>query len=184
MNGFMNNSTISVNMLKRWFFLAATLLLLVAVAWITELRQRVVLEKALKELTRAESGLSQVKAASENRRQVIAALLSRFRQGPAKRSPEMVLYEKAEEMQTSLKADSMIISGISKMGGEASMQFTLTFNNPDYTTLLNTVNSLHTAAFPLTPISSVEVTQSNVKGSGGLSAKVIGKIVTFENTKP
>jgi hypothetical protein len=184
MNGFMNNSTISVNTLKRWFSLAAALLLLMAVAWITELRQRVVLEKHLKELTRAESGLSQVKAAANSRRQVIAALQSRFGQSLAKKSPEMVLYEKAEEMQTSHKADNIIISGIAKTGGEASMQFTLTFTNPDYTTLLNTVTSLHTAPFPLTPISSVEVAQSSVKGAEGLSARVIGRIVTIENTKP
>lgn len=179
----MNNSTISLNMLKRWFFLAAALLLLVAVAWVTELRQRVVLEKSLKELTRAENGLSQIKAASESRRQAIAALQSRFGQGPAKRSPEMVLYEKAEEMQASFKSNDMVISGIAKIGGEASMPFTLTFNNPDYTTLLNTVSSLHTAVFPLTPISSVEVAQSTVKGSEGLSVRVVGKIVTIENTK-
>lgn len=184
MNGFMNNRTISVDMLKRWFFLAAALLLLVAVAWVTELRQRLVLEKSLKELSRAENGLSQMKAASESRRQAIAALQSRFGQGHAKRSPEMVLYEKAEEMQASLKTGDMIISGIAKTGGEASMPFTLAFNNPDYTTLLNTISSLHTAEFPLTPISSVEIAQSYAKGSEGLSVKVIGKIVTIENTKP
>ncbi|MDD2851524.1 MAG: hypothetical protein PHY09_06430 [Desulfuromonadaceae bacterium] len=180
----MNKKSMPENMLKRWFFIAAALLLLAAVAWITELRQRIVLEKSLKELARAQSGLSRLKAASASRRQMITTLQSQLGQGPVKKSPEMVLYEKSEEMQTALKADDMIFSGIAKNGGEASLQFTLTFNNPDYTTLLNTVSSLHTAAFPLTPISSIVVTQSSVKGTEGLSVKVVGKIITIEKAKP
>ena len=184
MSSVANSREMELTGLKKRFYIAAALCLIVAVGWVNQQRRRVLLEKTVKELTGAESGLRQVKAANANRRQVLAALQSKFAQGAGSRSSEMVLYEKVDELNTTLKPDDMIISGIEKKEGEASLQFTLIFNNPDFTALLNMVSALHTAVFPLTPISSITVTQADAKGNGGVSFRVVGKIVVSEKTKP
>lgn len=170
--------------LKRLFFIAAALLLVVATLCVNQTRRHRLLQTTLKELTRAQRGLVQVKAANVNRRQVLAALQSQFGQGTLHSSPEMILYRKVEEIKASLRPEGMTFTAIGKKGSEASLQYTLTFNNLEYNTLLNTVGSLHNSVFPLTPVSSIAVTQSGAKESGGVSYIVTGKIVTSEKTKP
>jgi cytoskeletal protein RodZ len=184
MNTIVNSSKASVRFLKMWFFIVAAILLAVAVTWVSQLKQRVILEKTLKELTLAESGLKRIREASANHRKVLAAIQSQFDQNTGKKSQEMILYEKVDEMKTALKPDNLTISRIEKKGGEASLQFTLTFNNLDYPALLNIAGSLHAAVFPLTQVNSIDIKQSDSKTTRGVSFKITGKIITIGKSKP
>ena len=170
--------------LKVRFFIAAALLLIVGIACAAQLRNRLLLEKTSAELTRAQSGLVRVKAASANRRQVLTALQSQLGQGVQKSSPEMILYGKVDELKTHLNPDDMTITAVERKGGEASLQYTLTFGNADFNHLLNSVNYLQSAVFPLTPVNFIAVTQSESKGTTGVSFKVTGKVITSEKMKP
>jgi hypothetical protein len=67
---------------------------------------------------------------------------------------------------------------------EKRLQYTLTFNNPEFNNLLNAVSYLHGAVFPLTPVSSVAITRSEVSGAAVITSKVTGKIISIEKTKP
>lgn len=170
--------------LKTRFFIAAALLLLVATATVSQLKSRRVLEKSLEELTRAQSGLTKVKGANANRRQVLATMKAQLDQNANTSSPEMVLYRKFDELKARLNADDMTMGAIEKKGGEASLQFNLTFTNPEFNALLNTVSGLHGSTFPLTPISGIAVTHSVGKSSGGVTYKITGKIITADKVKP
>jgi hypothetical protein len=180
MSGYDDNIT----PLKRRFFIAAGLVLILAVAGVSLLRSRRLLAKTHESLTRAQSGLDRVKAANANRRLVLATLKSQFGQSAQNSSPEIILYGKVDQIKARLNPDDMTITAIEKKGGEASLQYTLAFNNPDFNTLLNAVNYLQEIVFPLTPVSSIAVAQSEVRGVAGVSFKVSGKIITSEKTKP
>lgn len=184
MNQLTGGYEIGLKPLKRRFYISAALFLFVAVVCSSQARRHKLLATTLEELTRAQVGLAQVKAASANRQQTLAALQAQLGQGSLQSSPEMIIYRKTDELKAVLKPDDMTITTIEKKGGEASLQYTLTFNNHDYNTLLNAVSALHTAVFPLTPVSAIAVTQADAKGGGGISYKVTGKIITSEKTKP
>ena len=169
--------------IARLFYIATALLLAVGIFLVSQMRSRSVLEKSLIEVTRAQEGLTRVKAAIANRRQTLAAIKSHLDQDANKSSPEMVLYRKFDELKSRLNADDITMAALEKKGGEASLQFTLTFNNPEYNTLLNTVSGLHGSTFPMTPVTAVAVTQSD-KGSGGVTYKITGKIITSDKVKP
>jgi hypothetical protein len=170
--------------LKKRFAAAAVLLLVVGTVCVSQHRSRLQLENTLESLNRARSGFAKVKAANENRRQVLTLMQSQFGLNASGRSQEMILYTKVDELKASLKADDMTISAVEKRGGEASIQYSLTFNNPDFNNLLNTISALHVAVFPQTPVSSIAVTQTDVKGNGSVSFRVIGKIISSEKQKP
>lgn len=167
--------------LKVRFLIAAALFLVVAIVSVSQFRWRRHLEKTSEELTRAKSGLVRVREANVNRRLVLTALQSKFAQGAQNSSPEMVLYTKIDDIRASLKPDDMTISAVTRGGGEASIQYTLTFKNPEFNNLLNTVSHLHGAVFPLTPVSSIVVTPS---GADGVSYTVAGAVITNERIKP
>lgn len=170
--------------LKKRFYLIAVLLLAVASAWVQQQRNRLVLEKTNQELLRAKSGLGRVAAAIDNRRAVLTAMQNQFAQGVQQRSPEAIIYGKVDELKARFKPDDMTITPIEKKGYETTLNYTLTFTNPDYNTLLNSISALQGAVFPMTPVSSVAIAQTDLKGSAVLSCKVTGRIVTGEAAKP
>lgn len=184
MNLVPNRYEIALKPLKVRFFIAAALLLALAVACVLQLRSRLLLEKTSAELTMAQSGLARVKSAGANRRQVLTALQSQLGQDSQKNSPEIIIYGKVDELKTHLNPDDMTITAIEKKGGEASLQYTLTFTKADFNHLLNSVNYLQRAVFPLSPVTSIAVTQSESKGTAGVSFKVTGKVITSEKIKP
>ena len=164
--------------------MAAALLLGMAIVCVSQLRSRLLLEKTLESLTRAQSGLAHVKEANTNRRHALTALQSQFGQGAQNSSPEMVLYGKIDEIKARLNPDDMTITSVEKKGGEASLQYTLSFNTTDFNTLLNAVSYLYGSLFPLAPVSSVVITHSETSGTTGVSAKVAGKVISIEKTNP
>jgi hypothetical protein len=168
----------------KFFYIAAALLLAVGIASVVQTRSRKVLEKTLKEVTLAQEGLTRIKAATTNRRQTLAAIKSQLDQNTTQSSPEMILYRKFDELKARLNADDMTMVSFEKKGGEAALQFALTFNNPDFNALLNIVSTLHGGTFPLTPVSSIAVTQADGKGAGGVTYKITGKIVTRDKVRP
>ena len=170
--------------LKRRFFIATALLFVVAIACVTQMRSRRQLEKTSDDVIRAQAGLTRVKVANANRKQALAAIRSQLDQNTQQNSPEMVLYRKVDELAANLNPDGMTTSSIENKGGEATLLFTLDFNNPDFNALLNTVSTLHAATFPMTPVSAITVSQSDGKGSSGVSYKVSGKIITSVKAKP
>jgi len=170
--------------LKKRFFITALLFLIAAITFVTLQRNRRQLEKTFDNLTRAQVGLTRVKEANANRRQVLTALKSQFGHGTQNISPEMVLYGKIDEIKARLNPNDMTIATVEKKGGEASLQYTLAFSNQDFNNLLNAINYLHGSVFPLAPVNSVAITQSEAKGSGEASFKVTGKVITSEKIKP
>lgn len=167
---------------KLLFSAAAGLLLIVLTSFTIQAKNRIFLEKTVTELTSASSGLSRLKTATANRKQVLAALKNKFDQNISTSSPEMVLYKKFDYLQAALKPDGINVTNVEKKGGEASISFTLTFNNPDFNALLNTVTDLHGSIFPMTPVSAISVTQNELKNGGGITYKITGKIITDNNT--
>ncbi len=184
MNPIENRYENNLKPLKNRFFVVAGLFLIVAIAFVTAQRNRRQLESTFDNLTRAQGGLTRVKEANANRRHVLAALKSQFGQGAQIMSPEMVIYGKVEEIKARLNPDDMTITAVAKGGGEASLQYTLSFSNPNFNNLLNAISYLHGSVFPLTPVSSVAITQSDVKGTSGYSFNITGKVITSGKTKP
>ncbi len=170
--------------LKMRFFIAAALLLIVAIASVRQLRSRILLEQLSADLIRAQSGLARVKEANANRRRALTALQSQLSQFAQNSSPEMVLYRKIDEIKARLSPDNMTIGAVEKKGGEASLPYSLVFNNPDFNNLLNAVSYLHGAVFPLSPVSSVAIMRSDPSGTGEGSFTISGKVITSEKTKP
>lgn len=179
-NGYENN----LKPVVRRFYIAAALLLAIAIVSVAQTRNRKLLEMTLREVTRTEGGVSRIKEATANRRQALEAIKSQLDHNARSSSPEMVLYRKYDEIKARLTPDEMSMTALEKKGGEASLQFTLTFNNPDFNTLLNTVSGLHGSTFPMTPVSAITVAQANGKGSCGVTYKVTGKIITDDKAKP
>lgn len=174
----------SLKPFKMRFFMAAALFLAVALAGVSQQRSRLTLEKSRDGLSRAQNGLARVKEANTNRKHALTVLKSQYGEGVKNSSPEMVLYGKIEEIKARLNPDDMTITAVEKKSGEASLQYSLTFRNPDFNTLLNAVSYLHGAVFPLSPVSSVVAAQSEASGAGGISFKVSGRVITIEKTKP
>lgn len=169
---------------KKRFFIAAGLFLIVAIAFVTVQRDRRQLERTFENLTRALGGLTRVKEANANRRQVLTELKSQFGQGIQNISPELIIYGKIDEIKARLNPDDMTITAVDKKGGEASLQYTLAFSNQDFNNLLNAISYLHGSVSPLTPVGSITITQSDVKRTGKTSFKISGKVITSEKTKP
>jgi hypothetical protein len=174
----------NLNPLKKRFFIIAGLFLIVAITFVTVQRNRRLLEKTFDNLTRAQGGLTRVKEANANRRQVLATLKSQFGQGTQSISPEMVLYSKIEEIKARLNPDDMTIASVAKGKEEASLEYTLSFSNQDFNNLLNAISYLHGSVSPMAPVNSVAITNSDLKGTGGASSKITGKVITSVKTKP
>ncbi len=170
--------------LKVRFFIATTLLLAVAITGTQLYKSRMLLKNTLEGLTKAQSGLALVKEASANRRLLLTTLQTQLGQGSHSSSPEMVLYQKVDDIKARLNPEDMTITAVERKGGEASLLYTLTFNSKDFNNLLNAVNYLHEATFPSSPVSSVAVTQSAAGEKAGVHFKVTGRIVTSEKPKP
>ena len=170
--------------LKVRFFIAAILLLAVAVTGTQLHKSSMLLKNTLADLAKAQSGLVRVKEASASRRLLLATLQAQLGQRSHSSSPEMVLYQKVDEIKARLNPEDMTITAVEKKGGEASLHYTLTFNSKDFNNLLNAVNYLHEATFPSSPVSSVAVTQSVAGEKVGVHFKVTGSIVMSEKTKP
>ena len=166
------------------FFIAAALLLAVASTATQLHKSRTLLKSTLEGLTKAQSGLVLVKEASANRRLLLTTLQTQLGQGGHSSSPEMVLFQKVDKIKARLNPEDMTITAVERKGGEASLLYTLTFKNKDFNNLLNAVNYLHQASFPLSPVSSVAVTQSAAGEKAGVYFKVTGRIVTSEKPKP
>ena len=169
--------------LKVRFFIAATLLLAVAVTSTQLYKSRTSLKNTLEGLAKAQSGLIRVKEAIANRRLLLTTLQTQLGQGSHSNSPEVILYQKVDEIKARLNPEDMTITAVEKKAGEASLLYTLTFNSKDFNSLLNAINYLHGAVFPSSPVSSVAVTQSAGE-KAGVSFKVTGRIVTSEKPKP
>lgn len=184
MNHTENCYEYSLKPLKRRFYIAALLLLVMASAFIIQRQSHRQLEKMLYDLAHAVSGLSKVREASANRRSVLAAMQSQFARNIQNKSPEMILYEKIDELKTLFNADDMTITALEKRGSEFSIQYTVTLNDPDFNSVLNTISGLHGSVFPVSPVSAIAITQSDVKGVGALSFKITGKIIANEKQKP
>ena len=184
MSDFKKNYEDNLMPLKMRFFIAAGLFLIVAITFVTVQRNRRQLEKTFDNLTQGQGGFNRVKEANANRRQVLTALKSQFGQGTQIMSPEMVIYGKIEEIKARLNPDDMTINTVDKSGGEASLQYTLSFSNHDFNNLLNAISYLHGSVFPLTPVNSVTITQSDAKGTNRATFDITGKVITIGKTKP
>jgi hypothetical protein len=163
---------------------AAALFLVSATVCASQVRIRKVQEMTLEGLNRSLTGLQNVRAASANRRQALAAIQSQFGHGGQHISAELVLYSKVDEIKTRLNPNDMTISAVEKKDGEVSIQYTLKLTGQDFNTLLNSISYLHGSVFPLAPVSSVIIARSDAKGTGGVSSMVTGKIITSEIKKP
>lgn len=167
-----------------FFYLAALLLFVVAVASVSQFRTRKVREKTLIEMTKAQEGLTKIKASIANRKQALATFRSQLDQNSRAASPEMILYKKFDELKAGLAPADVTMGGIEKKGGEASLPFAATFTNPDFNVLLNTVSALHSSTFPMTPVSAISVAQADSKSSGGIIYRITGRIITDDKAKP
>ena len=184
MNMIANRYDAVLKPFKLRFVVAALLLLSVAVVTVSQMRTRRLLENKLETLTSAQSGLVKVKAANANLKSALTVLQTQFSQIPKNSSPEMVLYSKTDEIKSRLNPDEMAVSAAEKKGGEATLQYDLTFNNPDFNKLLNDVSYLHGGVFPLTPVNSLTVSQSGTGAAEGVSFKISGRVISIEKSKP
>lgn len=166
------------------FYMAALLLFTLAVASVSQMRTRKVLEKTLDDITQAQAGLTKVKDASANRVQALALIKSQLDQKAQQSSPEMILYRKYDELKGRLNPDDMTMAAIEKKDGAASLQFSLFFNNPDFNAFLNIASALNAGTFPMTPISTITVAQGDSKGTGGVTYKITGRIITDNKAMP
>lgn len=169
--------------LKQRFAIAALISLIATSALVQQKRSHQTLEKTQASLIKAESGLDRVKDAIENRRTALATMRAQFGQ-EQNNSPETILYGKVDELKARFNPNDMTIAAIEKKGGEASIAYTLTFINPEFNALLNTISTLQGSVFPLTPVSSVTIAQADQKGTGVLSCTVSGRIVTSGKAQP
>lgn len=174
----------SLNKLKTAFMLTVALTVAVAVVAVVQVKERRALEKSIEELTQVKAGLERVRVANANRRQVLAAIRSQYDRSDRTGSAEMVLYRKYDELQSDLNPDEISAPGIERKGGEVSLPFVITFNNPDFNVLLNTANALHGNLSPLMPVSAVSIVQGEGRGAGSLICSITGKIVTSDRVKP
>jgi hypothetical protein len=169
--------------LKKRFWIAAGLLLVVAIICVSQIRNRRLLEKTRSELVRAKTGLTVLREASANRKQALDALKAMYMQG-AKTSPERLIYGKIDELSARLKPDDVTFSAIEKKADEVSLQFSFKFINPNYNDFLNNVSYLEGSTFPVTMVSAVAIKQADVGGKPVLSCSITGKVLTSEKSKP
>jgi hypothetical protein len=170
--------------LKKRFWVAAVLVLVVATVSVSLIRTRRLLEKTQSEMLKAKSGLTRVREASANRTTVLATLKSQYMQNAGATSPERLVYGKIDELKARLNPDDVTISAIEKKEGEVSLQYSFKFTNPNYNDFLNTVSYLEGSVFPLTVVNSVAISQADAAGKGALSGTVSGRVVTSEKIKP
>jgi hypothetical protein len=180
----MSSYATDIKPLQKRFWIVTTLLLLVAIACVSQIRNRRLLEKTHTELLKARVGLGKVRDASANRKTVLATLKSQYMQKTGGTSPERLIYGKIDELKARLNPDDVTIGAIEKKEGEVSLQYTFKFTNPNYNDFLNTVSYLEGSVFPLTVVSTVAITQADAGGKGVLSGTVNGKIITSEMIKP
>ncbi len=167
----------SLKPFKVRFFIAAALFLAVAVICVSQRRSHAMLEKTFNSLVLAQSGRAQVKEADANRRQVLKALQSQVGQDAKNDSPEIILYGKTDEIKARLNPDEMTITAMEQKGEESALQYTLTFNDPDFNDLLNAVNYLHESVFPMAPVSAITITRTGTSEAPGVSFNISGKII-------
>jgi hypothetical protein len=166
------------------FWITATLLFFAAVACVNQIRHRMLQEKTYAELVRAKAGLDVLKAANANRRQTLAALTSQFGSGSEKLSPERVIYRKLDEIKSRFSQADLAVTAIERKGGEVSLPYTLKFSNYDYSEFLNAINYLQESSFPLTPVNSIVISQTENAGEAGVLLTLTGKVLTIDKSKP
>ena len=170
--------------LKRRFCFAAALFLVTAMACVSQIRSRRLLEKTHDELVRAKAGLVRVREAGATRRNTLEMLKNLQMHGAANTSAERRIYGKIDELNTRLKPDELTISAIERKGDEVLLQYSFKFINPNYNDFLNTVNYLEGSVFPLTTVNAVAITQAEAGGKKMLACSVNGKVLTSEKQKP
>jgi hypothetical protein len=180
MSLIINRYEMDIIPLKKRFWIAAGLLLLMVMVFASQIRTRLRMEKTHAELIRAKAGLARVQEATANRKKALEILKTVYMMGITNVSDERLLYGKIEELKFRLGPDDMTISAIEKKGGEVSLPFTLTFINPNYSDFLNTISYLEGTVFPFTQVSAIAVTQAEAGGKGVVSCTINGKILTSE----
>jgi|GEM_PF-2015392 len=174
----------AIKPLKRGFIIATVLFLALATVLVLLKRSHRVLEKTHGELVRAKDGLARVQEASRNRKQALTTLKAQLVQGLETASPERMIYGKVDEIKAQLKPNDMTIGSVEKKGGDASLQYTLKFINPNYCDLLNSISRLQQAVFPFSPVDSIAISTAEQAGKGVLEFTVTGTILTPERIKP
>lgn len=174
----------AIRPLKRRLLMATALFLVLATACAFQERERRKLEKTHKELARAKDGLARVREATRNRREALAALRSQLGQELESNSPERLIYGRIDEIKTRFKPDDMAITAMEKKGGDASIQYTLKFNNSNYCDFLNAVGYLQRTVFPFTPVDSITVSQGELNGKGIVAFTVNGKVLSPVRNRP
>jgi type II secretory pathway pseudopilin PulG len=159
---------------KRFFWIAAFLCLAVATLWTDQKRSRRI-------QLRAQDGLSLVRQATENRRDVLASLRKALPEEPGNDSPEGLIYGRIDQINARLKPDEMTIATLERRGGELSLQYTLLFVDPGYCELLNAVGYLQQGTFLFTPVNSLAVSRN---GKGGISYVIKGTVLLPEGSRP
>jgi hypothetical protein len=180
----MNIYESDIRPLKKRFWAAAALLLVVAVVCVSQIRTWRLLEKTHDELVKAKSGLMRVREGSANRRTILTTLKSQYMLNTAGSSAERLVYGKIDDLKARLNPDEVAISAIEKKEGVVSLPYSFKFINPNYNDFLNSVSYLEGSAFPLTVVNSVAVTQVETGGKGALTCTVSGKVLISEKSKP
>jgi len=170
--------------LKLRFWIAATLLLVTALACASQTRNRRLLEQTQEGLLRAKAGLTRVREARATRANDLSALKAQYSQSAAGSSAERLLYGRVDELKARFRPDDLTISPIERKGGELSLQYSLRFINPNYDDFLNAVAYLDGAVFPLTLVSAVAITQADAGGRGVVTCTVSGQLLTGAKATP
>lgn len=169
--------------LKIRFLIAALLSLTVAVACVAQVRARRLEENVHKDLVKAKSGLDRLKEANVNRKKALDALKRQFGSGTIENSPERLIYEKLDEIKGRVRLGELTVTTVAREGGEVYMPYTFKFRDQNYNEVLNAISYLQEAAFPLTPVKSVEISLGDEKGKGSLIFTISGRVLTTEKVR-
>jgi hypothetical protein len=184
MNGTDHGYELGLKPLKLRFLIVATLFIALAASVAIHERSRRVLEKTGSELTRAKSGLAQVKEASMNRRVALANIKSQIFMDSGSGSPEGLIYGKVDEIKARLKPDDMTITALEKKEGNVSLTYTLKFINTNYCEMLNAVSHLQQDVFPFAPVNTIALAPAEQNGKGVVEFTIIGSVLTPDRSKP
>lgn len=180
----MNRYSSALVPLKRFFWVATLLFLILSITFVIKKRERRVLEKTVIELTKANTGLNVVSEGITNRRLVLTTLKAQLAKNNESISPERLIYGKVDEIAAQFRPDDMTITTLERKDGNISLPFTLKFSNTDYCRLLNVSNQLQHSVFPFTPINTITLTQAEKDGKGVVEYTIIGSILTMLRNKP
>ncbi|BCS54711.1 hypothetical protein [Geobacter sp. SVR] len=180
----MNRYHTSLTTPKINFVLVTILFLVISTVCALQERERRALDKQQKELVRATEGLQRIETAARDYRTALALLRSHYSGEAVKTTPAGQIYSRLDEIQARYRPDNTVFGAIEKNDGNASLTYTLSFTNRDYSTLLDTISQLQRNVFPFTSVDSVTISQKEQQGKGAVVCDISGRITSLEGVKP